>query len=66
MFFKLQRINDSLMICAEPDNLTVGDFISVGFVLLKCAASNNTEVQLSSWLYLAKVRWRLFILGMPK
>lgn len=25
-----RRINDSLMICAEPDNFTVGDFITVG------------------------------------
>ncbi|KAK5867770.1 hypothetical protein PBY51_012234 [Eleginops maclovinus] len=25
-----RRINDSLMICAEPDNLTVGEFITVG------------------------------------
>uniref|UniRef100_A0A3Q4A9Y4 Acylglycerol kinase, mitochondrial n=1 Tax=Mola mola TaxID=94237 RepID=A0A3Q4A9Y4_MOLML len=27
-----ERINDSLMICAEPDNSTVGDFITVGLV----------------------------------
>uniref|UniRef100_A0A8P4G339 Acylglycerol kinase, mitochondrial n=1 Tax=Dicentrarchus labrax TaxID=13489 RepID=A0A8P4G339_DICLA len=25
-----RRINDSLMICAEPDNFTVGEFITVG------------------------------------
>ncbi|KAA8590459.1 hypothetical protein FQN60_014393 [Etheostoma spectabile] len=25
-----RRINDSLMICAEPDNLTVGEYITVG------------------------------------
>ncbi|XP_028263763.1 acylglycerol kinase, mitochondrial [Parambassis ranga] len=25
-----RRVNDSLMICAEPDNFTVGEFISVG------------------------------------
>lgn len=25
-----QRLNDSLMICAEPDNFTVGEFITVG------------------------------------
>uniref|UniRef100_A0A8C9Y573 Acylglycerol kinase, mitochondrial n=1 Tax=Sander lucioperca TaxID=283035 RepID=A0A8C9Y573_SANLU len=28
----LCRINDSLMICAEPDNLTVGEYITVGLV----------------------------------
>uniref|UniRef100_A0A8C3AP29 Acylglycerol kinase, mitochondrial n=1 Tax=Cyclopterus lumpus TaxID=8103 RepID=A0A8C3AP29_CYCLU len=27
-----RRINDSLMICAEPDNFTVGEYITVGFV----------------------------------
>uniref|UniRef100_A0A8C4H5P3 Acylglycerol kinase, mitochondrial n=1 Tax=Dicentrarchus labrax TaxID=13489 RepID=A0A8C4H5P3_DICLA len=27
---KNPRINDSLMICAEPDNFTVGEFITVG------------------------------------
>lgn len=32
-FFKLQRINDSLMIHAEPDNFSVAEFITVGFVL---------------------------------
>ncbi|XP_056908575.1 acylglycerol kinase, mitochondrial isoform X3 [Takifugu flavidus] len=29
-FFKLQRINDSLVIHAEPDNFSVADFITVG------------------------------------
>lgn len=32
-FFKLQRINDSLVIHAEPDNFSVADFITVGFVV---------------------------------
>lgn len=32
-FFKLQRINDSLMIHAEPNNFSVAEFITVGFVL---------------------------------
>uniref|UniRef100_A0A8C9Y360 Acylglycerol kinase, mitochondrial n=1 Tax=Sander lucioperca TaxID=283035 RepID=A0A8C9Y360_SANLU len=32
IYLNLQRINDSLMICAEPDNLTVGEYITVGLV----------------------------------
>uniref|UniRef100_A0A7N6AT83 Acylglycerol kinase, mitochondrial n=1 Tax=Anabas testudineus TaxID=64144 RepID=A0A7N6AT83_ANATE len=27
-----RRLNDSMMICAEPDNLTVGEFVTVGSV----------------------------------
>uniref|UniRef100_A0A667ZVV6 Acylglycerol kinase, mitochondrial n=1 Tax=Myripristis murdjan TaxID=586833 RepID=A0A667ZVV6_9TELE len=30
IYFAFKRINDSLMICAEPDDLTVGEFITVG------------------------------------
>lgn len=45
MFSKLQRINDSLTISAEPANFSVGDFITVGFVLsLKCTASNKADL----------------------
>uniref|UniRef100_A0AAQ5XJS2 Acylglycerol kinase, mitochondrial n=1 Tax=Amphiprion ocellaris TaxID=80972 RepID=A0AAQ5XJS2_AMPOC len=33
-----RRVNDSLMICAEPNNFSVGEFITVGsvFILLVC------------------------------
>lgn len=30
VYLDLQRINDSMMICAEPDDFTVGEFITVG------------------------------------
>uniref|UniRef100_A0A665UIJ6 Acylglycerol kinase, mitochondrial n=1 Tax=Echeneis naucrates TaxID=173247 RepID=A0A665UIJ6_ECHNA len=33
VFLNLQRINDSLMICAESSKMTVGEFITVGSVL---------------------------------
>lgn len=33
IYLNLQRINDSLTICAEPDNFNVADFITVGFVV---------------------------------
>lgn len=30
LLFVLQRIDDSLLVCVEPDSFTVGDFITVG------------------------------------
>lgn len=33
IYLFLQRVNDSLMICAEPDDFTVGEFITVGLVV---------------------------------
>lgn len=32
VYLNLQRINDSLMICAEPDDFTMSEFIAVGLV----------------------------------
>lgn len=33
MYLNLQRINDSLVVCAEPGDFTVGEFITVGSVV---------------------------------
>lgn len=44
IYFALQRINDSLMICAEPDNFTVGEFITVGSVVLVVGCEIRTQV----------------------
>uniref|UniRef100_A0A4W5LC24 Acylglycerol kinase C-terminal domain-containing protein n=1 Tax=Hucho hucho TaxID=62062 RepID=A0A4W5LC24_9TELE len=30
LLFVLQRIDDSLLVCVEPDSFTVGEFITVG------------------------------------
>lgn len=34
LFSLWQRTDDSLMICAEPNDFTVGEFITVGLVVL--------------------------------
>uniref|UniRef100_H3CTQ7 Acylglycerol kinase, mitochondrial n=2 Tax=Tetraodon nigroviridis TaxID=99883 RepID=H3CTQ7_TETNG len=46
-----RRINDSLMICAEPDNFSVGEFITVGNTKIKDPAifsKHSTKLEVSA------------------
>lgn len=62
-FCILQRVTDSLMICAEPDDFTVGEFITVGLVVSLASTHNIKDHVYVNWSQRMEM---FFIIGLKK